>query len=267
MADNAPIDYNKVSRIYDTSRMANSETTEKLIRLLHMGGDSVILDMGCGTGNYTAALQRVARSIVGIDISIGMIRTARAKFPALRFICGDVTSLPFDSETFDGAFAIQVLHHVKEKGLFLMEAHRVLRKQASIAIHACSHRQMRAFWFYHYFPRGLQVDLARMPDSEEIVSLLDRVGFSDIGIEVCYHDVVVADEAPERYLDRDYRDSISTFAFLTEEDIALGCQKIRQDIASGAIEGVARESDIRVANDTGGSCIVYGRKAGPLGRL
>ena len=113
--DNRSISYDTISRIYDVSRVANIETTEKLIRLLQVGCGSMLLDMGCGTGNYTFALQQVAKSVIGIDISIGMIEQARAKFPALRFICGDITSLPFDSETFDGAFSIQVLHHVKNK--------------------------------------------------------------------------------------------------------------------------------------------------------
>jgi len=266
MADNNSIDYDKVSRIYDTSRVANIETTKKLIKLLHIGRDSVILDMGSGTGNYAAVLQRVAKCVIGIDVSIGMIQQARAKFAGLQLICGDVTSLSFDSETFDGAFAVQVLHHIKKREPFLREAHRVLRKGACIAIHSCSHRQMQAFWHYHYFPKGLEVDLARIPDSQEIALLLESSGFSDIGIEVCYHDVVVADEAPERYLDKDYRDGASTFALLAEEDIERGCEKLREDIASGAIESIVRESDIRVANDVGGSCIVYGRKAGPLGR-
>lgn len=263
-ADNSSVDYNKVSRVYDTSRVANAETTEKLIRLLQISSNSVVLDMGCGTGNYTHALGRVAKAIVGIDLSKGMLEHARVKFADLSLVCGDVTSLPFSSETFDGAFAIQVLHHVKEKELFLAEAYRVLRKGASTAIHACSHQQMRAFWFYHYFPRGLEVDLARMPDSKDIVLLLTRVGFSDTGIEICYRDVVVADETPERYLDRNYRDSISTFAFLTEEDIELGCEKIRKDIASGAIQSVVRESEVKVVRDTGGSCIVYGHKTAGL---
>ena len=196
MSDDTSINYDKVSRIYDTSRVANTETVEKLINLLHIDGDSVVLDAGCGTGNYTAALQQVARSVIGLDVSTGMIEQAQAKFPELTLICGNVTILPFKSGTFDGAFAIQVLHHVKEKALFLAEAHRVLRKQACMAIHACSHRQMRAFWFYHYFPKGLQADLARMPDTEDIALLLDSAGFSDIGTTVCYHDVVVADEAP-----------------------------------------------------------------------
>ena len=263
MADNRFIDYDKVSRIYDTSRVANTETTEKLIELLHIGGDSVVLDMGCGTGNYAASLQQVAKCVIGIDSSLGMIEQGRAKFAWFPLICGDITTLPFRSGTFDAAFAIQVLHHVKEKELFLTEAHRVLKEGACLAIDSCSHRQMRTFWLYHYFPRGFQVDLARIPDCWEITSLLEGAGFSNIGIETSYQDVAVHHERPEQYLDKNFRDGQSTFHLISEEDIESGCEKLREDIASGVAESVIREFESKEAR-VGGSSIIYGRKTGPL---
>ncbi len=253
------VDYDNVSRIYDVSRAANTETRGKLVSLLRVDSGSMLLDVGCGTGNYTAALEQIARSVIGIDISIGMISQARAKFPELKLICGDAAYLPFDPEVFDGAFVIQVFHHINEKESFLKEVYRVIRKGACIAIHSCSHKQLRAFWFYTYFPEGLEADLARIPDSCEIAALLEKTGFSDIGVEICYRDSVVVREAPQYYLNRDYRDSISTFALVTEEQIESGCEKLRRDIASGAVESVVRESE-KVINETGGSSIVYGRK-------
>jgi len=254
------LDYNKLSQIYDSSRVANTETTGKLLRLLDINGDSVVLDMGCGTGNYTAALEQVANRVIGIDKSLGMIKRAHIKFPELSFVCGDVTSIPIGSESIDAAFAIQVLHHVKDKEKFCNEAYRVLRNLGYVAVHACSHRQIRAFWFFHYFPKGLQIDLERSPDCDEIKYLLDRAGFSGIHYEVCYTDAVVTNETPEQYLDKDYRDSISTFSFLTEEEIEEGCEKIRKDIDLGAIEDIVERSNIKVANEVGGVCIIYGRK-------
>lgn len=261
--NNMSIDYDKVSRIYDTSRAANTETIEKLVELLHVGGDSVILDIGCGTGNYADALQRIAKSVIGVDSSTGMIEQAQAKFPELPLICGDATILPFSSEAFDGAFAIQVLHHVREKELFLKETYRVLKEGACLAIDSCSHRQMRTFWDYYYFPKGLEVDLARIPDAEEIASLLERSGFSNVGIEISYTNISAEHEKPERYLDKNYRDGMSTFCLLSDEDIESGCQKLREDIESGAIESIIRKFQAK-ESIVGGSTIIYGRKASPL---
>ena len=261
MKNNSPsVEYDNYSRIYDITRAANSETVEKLIRVLHVDSGSTLLDMGCGTGNYSAALQSVARNVIGIDASIGMIEQAQTKSPALQLVCGNVMSLPFDSQTFDGALTVQVLHHIKNKEVFLKEAWRVLRKGAYLAIHSCSHSQLRAFWCHYYFPKGLEVNLARIPDTDEIASMLQRNGFSNIGVEICYEDDVVILNKPECYLNRDYRNGDSTFALLNEEEIELGCQKLRRDIASGAIESIIRQFNSRIANKVGGSSLVYGRK-------
>ena len=257
--NNNSVDYDKVSRIYDVSRAANVETIEKLIKVLHVDNDSWLIDMGCGTGNYAAALQQVAERVIGIDISVGMLERARAKFPGIQFVQGDITCLPFSSNTFDGALAIQVLHHIKEKELFIRQAYRVLRKGACFAIDSCSHQQMCTFWLYHYFPKGLDLDLARIPDCGEIASLLERTGFSNVIIEKSYTDIAVEHEKPERYLDKDYRDGQSTFCLISEEDIELGCKKLREDMASGAVESVIRQFEAKEMK-AGGSCIIYGRK-------
>lgn len=174
------VNYDRISKIYDTGRAAHPETVEKLVLSLSIAGNSKILDMGCGTGNYTQALYKTTKNIIGLDYSFGMLAQAKAKYSAIPFLQSDVTNLPFESETFDGTFAVQVLHHIKEKERFLKEAHRILRKRAHIALHACSHEQMRVYWFYHYFHKGLEVDLARMPDVIEIASLLEKAGFMGV---------------------------------------------------------------------------------------
>ena len=81
-----------------------------------------------------------------------------------------------------------------------------------------------------------------------------------LGSEICYRDVVVADEKPHSYLDKSYRDSISTFSFLSEADIQSGCTKILDDITSGEVIKIVRQSEIEIATRVGGSCIVYGQK-------
>jgi ubiquinone/menaquinone biosynthesis C-methylase UbiE len=257
--ESASVDYDTVSRIYDASRIAHAEVTEKLVKLMRAGHASTILDMGCGTGNYSASIQQAVKNIIGIDLSTGMLRQTRAKFPSLPIIHGDITSLPFSQETFDGAFAVQVLHHVREKEIFLNEARRVLKKGAYLALDSCSHQQMRTFWLYHYFPRGLEVDLARIPDVKDIAKMLEATGFSNVEIEISYSDVAFEHEKPERYLDRDYRNGQSTFCLLSEADIDAGCKKLHDDIASGTVEEILKQAEAKEAL-AGGSYIICGRK-------
>ncbi len=259
--DDKQVDYDRISEIYDISRMgAYPETVEKLARYLSINPDSVLLDMGCGTGNYASVLQRVARSIIGIDLSKGMIRRARSRLLRWRSLRGDIIRLPFHSDVFDGAYAVQVIHHVKNKDAFLDEAYRVIREDGCIAIDSCSHEQLRIHWFYHYFPSGLEIDLARIPDTGEVISMLERAGFTEIGVDKCYSDMVVTQETPESYLDKAYRDGISTFSLLTSEEIEDGCEKIREEIASGAAYKVVQLSREVMARRLGGSSIIYGKR-------
>jgi len=250
LKDNSDTDYDSISAVYDTSRQANNETVQKLVKLLHTDCESILVDIGCGTGNYTAAFTQLSRNIIGIDLSLGMLEQAKKKNPNSHFICGDVTALPFATEQFTYDF--------------LKEAHRILKTGSYMALHSCSHNQMGAFWFYHYFPSGLEVDLERIPDTGEICLLLEKAGFANIGVEICYHDVVVSDETPECYLDKNYRDGVSTFAFLTTADIELGCDKIRRDIFLGDAERIVQQCEAKVLSELGGSSIIYGQKMDPF---
>lgn len=252
--------YDRVGRLYDRSRAANPKTVKRLVRLLQVNGSSMLLELGCGTGNYAAALEREAGSVVGIDISRGMISQVSTKSSELALVCGDVTSLPFHSNTFDGSIAMHVIHHVCDRRAFLDEVHRVLREGGKLAIHTCSHEQSRhVFWIFDYFPEGLEADIARMPDVDEICGLLQQAGFSNVGVETCFDDYVVVNERPESYLDKDYRDGISTFALMSQEQLEAGCDRLRRDIASGEIESVIRRALEKLA-EFGGSVVVYGQK-------
>src|SRR3954467_14276992 len=68
-----------------------------------------ILDAGCGPGRTTAILaERAASSgadlssVVGLDLSSGMIAVARRDHPELDFRVGSMTALDFPDETFGG---------------------------------------------------------------------------------------------------------------------------------------------------------------------
>lgn len=135
----------------------------------------------------------------------------------------------------------------------------MLRKGTWLAIDSCSHRQMRTFWLYYYFPKGLDLNLVRIPDCSEIVSLLERAGFSDVSLEISYADIAVEHEKPEHYLDKNYRDGQSTFRLISEKDIELGCKKLQEDIASGAVENIVRWFEAK-ERKVGGSSIIYGYK-------
>lgn len=82
-----------------------------------------VLEVGCGTGLILQRVARVASSAVGIDISPGMLATARER--GLEVFEGVATSLPFADASFDLVYSFKVLAHVPDIGLALREMARV----------------------------------------------------------------------------------------------------------------------------------------------
>ncbi|MCI2416823.1 class I SAM-dependent methyltransferase [Saccharopolyspora sp. K220] len=92
-----------------------------------------VLDIGAGVGTLLADIAAAApnASVVGVDLSEGMLRLADPRFG--RAIM-DATRLGLASAGFDVATMCFMLFHVPEPGLALREAHRVLRKDGSIGV-------------------------------------------------------------------------------------------------------------------------------------
>jgi ubiquinone/menaquinone biosynthesis C-methylase UbiE len=114
-----------------------SEAWEILTRLL---GEPVgsVLDVGCGTGSYTAALAERGWDATGVDISEDMLRRARAR--GVTAVQADATSLPFGDESFDAAVSVFTNTDVDDLAAFVGEIARVLRPGAPLvylAVHPC----------------------------------------------------------------------------------------------------------------------------------
>jgi len=95
---------------------------QTLAPLIHP--QSLVLEAGCGKGNVMALPS--SWKIVGVDISPLLIQIAAKKYPSSQFIVGDVTRLPFKSESFDAVIFVNVLHHIPNFCAALKEAARVL---------------------------------------------------------------------------------------------------------------------------------------------
>ena len=176
-----------------------------------------VLDLCCGTGDLTFALERQANDskpgngeiakVLGSDFALPMLTRAREKSAASRrrssFLAADALSLPFASESFDlvtAAFGFRNLANY-EQGL--TEIMRLLRKQGRIGIlefsdprHGFGAAAFR-FYFRHILPRVggaisgspetysyLPGSVAKFPSPPELSKWMERVGFADVRYEL-----------------------------------------------------------------------------------
>jgi len=87
-------------------------------------------DLGCGTGQVSAALAPFAARVVAVDDSAAMLQAAKRRLTAFDNVDlrrGELESLPIDELRLDAATLMLVLHHVAEPEKALSEVSRVLK--------------------------------------------------------------------------------------------------------------------------------------------
>jgi SAM-dependent methyltransferase len=111
---------------YDDSA-AHRWQARRAAEVVTIPGDRA-LDVGTGTGLFLrAAAQRWSlRSVLGVDLSFGMLHTARVASPSSwAFVVADAAALPAHSGLFDLVAAIAVLPYLPDVAAGLREARRV----------------------------------------------------------------------------------------------------------------------------------------------
>ena len=99
---------------------------------------ALVLDAGCGTGEFsTAALARGAR-VVSVDIGPRLLARTRAKGIEL-VAAADVARLPFADGTFDVVLSSECVEHTPSPQASVMELTRVLRAGGRLAL-TCPNR-------------------------------------------------------------------------------------------------------------------------------
>jgi ArsR family transcriptional regulator len=87
-------------------------------------------DLGCGTGQVSAALAPFVERVIAVDASAAMLQAAKKRlhgFDNIELRRGDLEALPVDDARLDAATLMLVLHHVPEPEKAIAEVARVLK--------------------------------------------------------------------------------------------------------------------------------------------
>ena len=127
------VDYSKIAKYYNKVRHRPTDIWPS--RIIEYGGisaNSVVLDVGCGTGRFPLSIWTAKKcTVCGLDPSDKMLKQALVKDTArnLLWICGDGRRLPFRDESFDCVYMTLVIHHLESKELLYREIRRVLKEK------------------------------------------------------------------------------------------------------------------------------------------
>jgi demethylmenaquinone methyltransferase / 2-methoxy-6-polyprenyl-1,4-benzoquinol methylase len=165
-----------------------------------------ILDVATGTADVAIMTEKILKpaSIIGIDISEGMLDVGRKKITAagadatIKLYNGDSADIHYDDNSFDAvtlSFGVRNFQHL-EKGL--SEILRVLRPGGKLVVLEFS-RPKNAFvkGFYNLYMKVVSPNIAKMfsknkqayeyldasiqkfPEGKDFTNILDKVGFKN----------------------------------------------------------------------------------------
>jgi SAM-dependent methyltransferase len=97
--------------------------------------DSLMLEGGCGSGNYVSYYAARGFNVIGLDFAQRALKSLLTRQPRVKLCAGDVSDLPFGDKTFDLYYSGGVVEHFEggsEKSL--TEARRVLKDDGILLI-------------------------------------------------------------------------------------------------------------------------------------
>lgn len=178
---------------YKAASSPQKEWGQSLISAIKLQGNEIILDLGCGDGRLTEQLALLVPNgkVIGIDASVGMIKTAKQIHrDNLNFLLMDMNDLRF-SNAFDVIFSNAALHWVKDHQRLLQNSYEALKTGGSLVwdfgCHGnCSHfleviQEKIADSHYIDFFKGFEMPWF-MPQKSYYEELIANTGFSHVTI-------------------------------------------------------------------------------------
>lgn len=127
------LDADHVSR-YDSKEDAAGADEVLVCRALGLTGESVVVEIGAGTGQFTLAVAPACARVVAVDVSPVMLRTLRAKIDHAGLDGIEVVHAGFLTYEHRGApadlvYSRYALHHLPDfwKAIALARVHQMLR--------------------------------------------------------------------------------------------------------------------------------------------
>ncbi len=126
--------FDEISGYYDGMNNFISLGTHFILKMiaiksLKIQGEAAVLDLCCGTGDFTRIISVLhpKAKVIGLDFSKKMVQIAKNKNPDKIFVQGDCTDLPFKDSEFDYVTMGFGLRNIENRQAAIFQVHRVLK--------------------------------------------------------------------------------------------------------------------------------------------
>jgi ubiquinone/menaquinone biosynthesis C-methylase UbiE len=115
---------------------------------LALWDEASVLDIGSGPGHTLGGIWQSGHHgrLCGIDLSPGMVASAKSNYPKIDFQIGDATDLPFPDESFNRVTAMFIFYLIPDKVKSLHEIYRVLQPNGRFIRVGFAPHSMQDYW-------------------------------------------------------------------------------------------------------------------------
>jgi ubiquinone/menaquinone biosynthesis C-methylase UbiE len=214
---------------YDCGRRLRSEDLDRWMEaarpyLPGLGGR--ILDLGAGTGRFSAALaDATGATVIAAEPSAAMRTVCRARYPEIPIAGGTAQTMPFRDQVFDAVWASQVIHHVDDLIAFALSLHRVLKPGGFLLLRG-GFGPPSGLFLHRYFPGAWATGAAATVSLPEISRLLAAAGIT-LSDHLKIEQVLAA--SPDELIDKVRTRSLSNLAALSVGAFENGLRAMERD--------------------------------------
>jgi ubiquinone/menaquinone biosynthesis C-methylase UbiE len=110
--------------------------TELILDLLSPKQGEIILEAGCGTGIFTSDILSSRSKVIGLDLSLPMLRRAEKKLKGYPFqiVLADMLHLPFRGNFFDKVVSVTALEFIEDGKAAVNELFRVTKRGGRVVV-------------------------------------------------------------------------------------------------------------------------------------
>ncbi|WP_026755126.1 bifunctional demethylmenaquinone methyltransferase/2-methoxy-6-polyprenyl-1,4-benzoquinol methylase UbiE [Sediminibacter sp. Hel_I_10] len=204
MFDNISKEYDGLNRVISFG--VDIKWRNKVVALVAEEHPESILDIATGTGDLAISLAKTdAKTIVGLDISDGMLEVGRQKIKKkelnnrIEMVIGDSENLPFEDDSFDAITVAFGVRNFETLEIGLAEIMRVLKPKGRFVILETSVPVKTPFkQGYKFYTRYILPTIGKVfskdrsaysylcesasifPYGEELNNILRKIGFTNV---------------------------------------------------------------------------------------
>jgi SAM-dependent methyltransferase len=211
-----------------------SEWREAVRRHLHPSPGMTLVDIGAGTGQFSAAFRDwFGVEVVAVEPSAAM-RGQIPRTEGIRVVEGDACALPLPDESADAAWLSLVIHHIADLEAAAREIRRVLRLGAPVFIRQGFPGRVDRIENVRWFPETART-VDTYPSVEDTCAAFATAGFEMEALETLPETYATS---LAEFLDQldTLRDADTSMRSLSEDEFRRGKERLRRAVIEGTDE-------------------------------